>query len=84
MTQNSLDGFCQAKKFEIRKIFSCEKSKKDLAARSVLSYSLRMDIFAIYRNQTVMLLGFEGNEALISFDDGAEKYVSMESLEILA
>ena len=43
-----------------------------------------MDIFAIYRNQTVMLLGFEGDEALISFDDGAEKYVSMESLEILA
>jgi hypothetical protein len=42
-----------------------------------------MEIFAIYRNQTVALLGFEGDEALISFDDGGEEYVAIESLDIL-
>jgi hypothetical protein len=42
-----------------------------------------MEIFAIYRNQIVALLGFEGDEALISFDDGGEEYVAIESLDIL-
>jgi hypothetical protein len=42
-----------------------------------------MEIFAIYRNQIVVLLGFEGDEALISFDDGGEEYVAIESLDIL-
>ncbi len=41
------------------------------------------DTFALYRNQTVLVLGFDGNEALISFDDGREEYVRMENLDFL-
>lgn len=67
----------------MRRDFFSEKSKKDLAASRSPCYSLRMEIFAIYRNQTVALLGFEGDEALISFDDGGEEYVAIESLDIL-
>jgi hypothetical protein len=43
-----------------------------------------MSQFAIYRNQAVMILGFEGNEVLISFDNGREEYVDIETLNFLA
>lgn len=39
--------------------------------------------FAIYRNQAVIVLEIEENEALISFDNGHEEYVSIESLSFL-
>ena len=58
-----------------------------------LSYSLpvtnqlhpitKMSQFAIYRNQAVIILGFEENEVLICFDNGHEEYVNIESLDIL-
>lgn len=41
------------------------------------------DKFAIYQNQAVFILGIEGDEALISFDDGSEQYVAVESLDFL-
>ena len=43
-----------------------------------------MSQFAIYRNQAVMIMGFEENEVLISFDDGHEEYVDIETLSFLA
>jgi len=67
----------------MRRVFFSEKHQKSLSQTPLSCYSLRVDIFAIYRNQTVVLLGFEGDEALISFDDGGEEYVPMESLDIL-
>jgi hypothetical protein len=39
--------------------------------------------FAIYRNEAVMILGFDENEVLISFDNGHEEYVSIETLDFL-
>lgn len=41
------------------------------------------DKFAIYRNQAVIVLGIEDDEALISFDDGREEYVSIESVDFI-
>ncbi len=41
------------------------------------------DTFAIYRNQIVLVLGFDEIEALVSFDNGHEEYVSLQSLEII-
>jgi hypothetical protein len=41
------------------------------------------DKFAIYRNQAVLVLGIEDDEALISFDDGHEEYVSIETLNFI-
>jgi len=67
----------------MRRVFSPKNAKESLSQGRFSCYSLRVDIFAIYRNQTVVLLGFEGDEALISFDDGSEEYVAIESLDIL-
>lgn len=39
--------------------------------------------FAIYHNQSVLVLGIEGDEALISFDDGREEYVAIETLDFM-
>ena len=68
--------------------------KKDLAPSHFLKYSLpvanqlhlttKMPQFAIYRNQAVIILGFEENEVLISFDNGHEEYVDIETLDILS
>lgn len=41
------------------------------------------DKFAIYRNQAVIVLGFDENEVLISFDDGHEEYVDIETLDFM-
>lgn len=41
------------------------------------------DKFAIYKNQAVLVLGIEGDEALISFDNGHEEYVFIETLDFL-
>jgi hypothetical protein len=43
-----------------------------------------MSQFAIYRNQAVIVLGFEENEVLICFDNGHEEYVNIETLDFLA
>lgn len=83
MTQKTLDAFCQAESRKCGEFFSSKNAKESLSQGRLSCYSLRMEIFAIYRNQTVVLLGFEGDEALISFDDGGEEYVSLESLDIL-
>ena len=37
--------------------------------------------FATYLARPVQILGFEENEALVSFDDGSEEYVAIEALE---
>ena len=83
MTQKCLDEICQAQSRKCGGILFCENTKKSLSQGPLSCDSLRMEIFAIYRNQTVALLGFEGDEALISFDDGGEEYVAIESLDIL-
>lgn len=41
------------------------------------------DKFAFYRNEAVLILGIEGDEALISFDDGREEYVGIETLDFM-
>lgn len=41
------------------------------------------DKFALYQNQAVYILGIEGDEALISFDDGREEYVAIETLDFM-
>ncbi len=41
------------------------------------------DKFAIYRGQAVYVLGIEGDEALISFDNGVEEYVAIETLNFM-
>lgn len=41
------------------------------------------DKFALYRNEAVLVLGIEGDEALISFDDGREEYVGIETLDFM-
>ena len=74
---------CQAQSIKCGEFFSEKNTKKSLSQGRLSCYSLRMEIFAIYRNQIVALLGFEGDEALISFDDGGEEYVAIESLDIL-
>ena len=37
--------------------------------------------FAVYATLPVIVLGIEGNEALIQFDDGDERYVDVEQLD---
>jgi len=70
---------------------SSRRHKKDLACSLFLPYSfpssqphhIMSDKFAIYQSRAVLVLGIEGDEALISFDDGREEYVSIESLSFL-
>jgi hypothetical protein len=42
-----------------------------------------MIAFAVYKNQVVVVEGFEGNEAQISFDNGGEAIVEIEELDFL-
>lgn len=66
---------------EVKK--ACIKSFPALLFPCHQPTQIMSDKFALYRNQSVLVLGIEENEALISFDDGHEEYVSIETIDFL-
>jgi hypothetical protein len=44
---------------------------------------VKENVFAIYKGQVVMVIEIEDWEALISFDNGKEDYVSLETLNFI-
>jgi hypothetical protein len=41
------------------------------------------DQFAIFQSQLVLIVEFEGNEVLIQYKDGHEKYVAWNDLDLV-
>lgn len=76
-------GVLSSRKQEMRSVFSLRKYKRKLAVGPVLSYSFPVnDTFALLNNETVLVLEIDGDDALVSFECGAEEWVETESLEI--